>query len=576
VLFPGAGALAEDVHSPNPLTAVFEGQDYSARNDPKAEIRIVGTLGGEFCGQVVLSAAQPFKGAEARAGELKNKDGGVIPASAIRVSYAYPTRPDGKRNGRLDALLDVPRPDGKTHAVWITVKVPTDAKPGDYEGRLTVGPREVPVKLKVCGFLLPVPNDYITHIGLVQSPDSVALQYKKEPWSEEHFKLIGRSFEQMGRIGNKTVFIPLICQTNFGNEQSMVRWIKDGDKYKHDFTLAEKYLDLYIEKAGKPKVVCFYLWEIYAGGGYFGKDNGKTAGVPVTLWDPEGRKAENLTSPPFGTPESEAFWKPVLDGLHERLAKRGLGDETFMVGVGGDIRPGKAATEEIKKIAPYARWVLHSHGKANQLNGVPVGYISHVWGVGGPPPGWKQEWQYTLFPREGVTVTLRWNSQLGAFRMIGEHGLLHGVKGVGRIGADFWNVLGEKDKRCVVARYPATNWNQLNMTTATVDMLYPGPNGAASTARFEMLREGVQECEARISIEKALLDKALRAKLGEELAKKCEAILDERAQLIDEAAGKRGQPARGWEWYADETKWPERTEKLFSAAAEVARAAGAK
>ena len=29
-----------------------------------------------------------------------------------------------------------------------------------------------------------------------------------------------------GKMGSRMVYVPLICYTNFGNEQSMVRWIK--------------------------------------------------------------------------------------------------------------------------------------------------------------------------------------------------------------------------------------------------------------------------------------------------------------------------------------------------------------
>ncbi len=52
----------------------------------------------------------------------------------------------------------------------------------------------------------------------------------------------------------------------------------------------------------------------------------------------------------------------------------------------------------------------------------------------------------------------------------------------------------------------------------------PGPNGAVGTVRLEMLREGIQECEARIAIERALLARAVPAPLAEE----CTALLVER------------------------------------------------
>ena len=84
-----------------------------------------------------------------------------------------------------------------------------------------------------------------------------------------------------------------------------------------------------------------------------------------------------------------------------------------------------------------------------------------------------------------------------------------GIRGIGRVGADFWNVLATRNKTYggglnLIARYPESDWNQLNLNAATEALLAPGPDGAVTTERFEAIREGMQECETRIFIEKAL------------------------------------------------------------------------
>ena len=53
-----------------------------------------------------------------------------------------------------------------------------------------------------------------------------------------------------------------------------------------------------------------------------------------------------------------------------------------------------------------------------------------------------------------------------------------------------------------------------------------------ATARFENLREGVQECEARIVIERALLDSAATEQLGDRLAQQCQDLLNERQRAM--------------------------------------------
>lgn len=586
VLVALAAARAGEVQTPNPLVAVYDGQP--GQDDPAAKIRIVGTLGGAFTGQAVVYGAPPR---DAKVSDLKRQAGGVIPAAAVSISYALPTLREGRKGVRFDALSAAPRPDGATHPVWLTVNVPADAAPGDYEGGLSIDGRKVPVSLKVCGWRLPQPIEFRTMVGLVQSPDTVALYYHKESWSEEHFKLIGKTFDQLGRVGNKVIVIPLIARTNFGNEESMVRWIKDGDEFKHDFTIAEKYLDLYIERVGKPQAVIFYVYEPLLGGGHGRTPEELGRGVLVSALDPASGKVSTLQGPCLNHPVEgyknypegmKNFWKPVLDGMHERLAKRGLGDETFMLGISGDLAPGKNTIDNLKAIAPYARWSKQGHGYAREERGMPVGYHTYVWSSKAPPDpaqkrfyGWQKPRLEGLFPREGVPLPVGDGSPPGVYRGICEAALTGDARGIGRVGADFWGVLGDKEKRGLVSRYPLSSWSQLNMTNAVTRLLAPGPEGAVPTVRFEQFREGVQACEARTFIEQALTDKALAARLGTELAGKCQEVLDNRVVQLRAAFADR-KAAKGWDWFAAESGWQALDGKLFDCAEAVARALGSK
>ena len=90
-----------------------------------------------------------------------------------------------------------------------------------------------------------------------------------------------------------------------------------------------------------------------------------------------------------------------------------------------------------------------------------------------------------------------------------------------------------------------------------------------ATERLEMLREGLQETEARIFIERALIDPAKRATLGAELAERCQAMLDERVRDRLRAIG--GKDSSDWLWFIS-SGWRRRSEQLYAAAAEVARA----
>jgi len=147
-----------------------------------------------------------------------------------------------------------------------------------------------------------------------------------------------------------------------------------------------------------------------------------------------------------------------------------------------------------------------------------------------------------------------------------------GPRGLGRIGADFWPVLKDDRGRVrgsLAGRYPEAAWGQLNLNFCIPYILGKGKNGALATVRSEAFRESVQEVEARIYIEKALLDDAGKATLGDELVGRCRAALDERIRMCNGSAGE-GEP-----WYIS-SGWAKRSELLFCLAAEVAAKYGGK
>jgi len=583
--------------------------DWADPLEPSEPVSITACRNGRFTGKVTVACDRPLAGVRAEAGELKRKDGqAAIPASAIQVLYAV--RDDAQLmrhrsgDGYWDSLLaaapekvePVKRGDGTllgaVQPVVLKVRVGAEAAPGDYAGKLSVSangekPVEVPVELRVLDWKLPDPADYVTHMGIVQSPDSVAIQYKVPLWSEEHWKLMEKSFELIGELGNKYLAVPLICRTNFGNEQTMVRWVQDGQGWKFDFAIFDRYLDL-AQKHQKMDVVCLYLWDAYTGYVGWSKSEGKPP--LVTRWDPQAQKAEGITAPRFESPEGKPAWGQLAKELGARLEKRGLAGAT-MLGISSEWwMPTKETAAAYKEFFPNAKWVANGHPdmRGGNASGIPIAYNTAVYVNLFPVPGqagrgakdgYYHGWQVKddLFPRAGGPATrnpLYPSSHLAVHRITMEAAFFANFSGLGRTGADFWPVLGReslsikgnaKRSTTVTARFPGSCWDQLNMDTATENLLAAGPSGAMPTERFEQVREGVQDCEARICIEKALLD----GKLPVELAKKCREVLDERQWRI--RAGCNGN----WNWYEGAGS-AGLAEKLYSTAAEVAGKPGAK
>lgn len=578
--------------------------DFADPLEKLGAIRIVSARNGAASGLVMVGSDAPIANLAAKMGELKTADGkGSIAAARCQVRYALADSGVHWYNPpprRFDTLVDAaPNPvvaqdkrGGAVCQVWVTVNVPADAPAGEYAGELAVSAEglaetKVAVRLLVAPFVLPAPKDFQPHLGMIQSPESISMQYKVEMWSKEHWALIEKSFELMGQVGNKTVYVPILRQTHFGNPHTMVRWIKGADgKFTYDYSILEKYLDLAVKHWGKPPVVCVYVWDLFCGAQYLGTADIKapTVGYLYTELDPATGALTEAEGPKWDSPEFVPFVKPVIDGIRERLAKRGL-EGSMMIGVSGDQRPTKAVTEVLKQVAPGVSWVSEAHPRLTDLFGLKAGYVTNVWVSGAATdPGikrnyWKPKaWIDATFPREGskCIYPLRMDSSPIVARLINEATVAANMDGVGRIGADFWGVVPTKnpgEMHSLFGRYPQSGWAQLNVLNAVTYVLGPGPTGPCSTTRFELLREGVETTEARMQLEKWLGDPATREKLGAELVAKCDQILDARTYSILRAgaSGMAGAAKRNPYWWAFvSSNWQERDARLYQLAAEAA------
>ncbi len=641
-LVPSAGRPAGlQIWNSNSMLSDFD-MDFGNPAEPLRPVTMVGARNGTYSGKVVVGSDKAIRGLKASVSELKGEAGGTIPASQMRIRYALPWGEQRLTNGNyqrepnpyparprlLSCLVESPletfpvvqpnRPrSGAVVPVWVTVKVPRDARPGLYKGKLTVKaegakPLVAALEMKVIGWTVPDPQNWRTWVELIQSPDTLAVEYGAKLWSDEHFKLIAKSMRHLNEAGSRVLYVPLIAHTNLGNAESMVRWAaKDRGRWDYDFSVMDRYLDTALEHMGKPKLVVFNVWDVYL----LPKGNSKGRqprnleklgvklgmGPMVTILDTGTNETENIRLPLYTDPASKGPWKSLFEAIRERMRKRGL-EDTMMLGMLTDVWASKQEMAFFKEITSDLPWVNHSHNgfavgdKSKRMHGVGrIGYQATVWATkfshgvkihGKTWPersmyGWKQPTLVAQFSRgtnqDGSTPTY--------WRHYGEKNITGGQRGMGRIGADFWPVFkgrrGRKSGR-VWLRFPKSHWNNLNITSS---VLAPGPDGPVATDRFEAFREGIQECEARIAIERALTDDALRKKLGPDLVKRCEEMFDERHPLMFKSLrslhlsgpgwsyGTRGGGVSGPNWFVG-SAWEQRTEKLYSLAGEVEKRLG--
>lgn len=583
---PGVGGF--DV-APVPTSLRLDDASYGDRAERGRHIQLVGCRNGAFSGQLIVSDSAPFQGLRVSCSDLKAASGAtVIPAAAFELSYPKADWVEGTytRVFAFDALedeappkvdviaRDTPAKDGhKTvgralQPVWVTVHVPRETAAGVYRGTVTVSatgqaPVVVPLDIHVLAWTMPDTKDWDSFIDIIQSPETLVEEYKVQPWSDKHWDLIDRSFRILGQVGNKTIWVPVIAQTHLGNPNGMVRWVKKDDgSYAYDFTILDRYLDTAIKHLGKVPAVEFLVWELAAGWQWTGADIRNKDAVQVSVLDPKTGQVTLMKTPPFGEPVAREFWKPLYEALRQRMAQRGM-TASQMTGASFDRTPLKAALDDIDAVAPDFGWGFFGHPEYPNIWGKTCGYRTHVYhswdGWDGETQlnykyGWKHEPGKidAELCRVGSTGTggrsLHDYSPLGQFRAASEYLVTSGVAGLGRVGGDFWSCLPleRHGKVTVFNRYPPNDWVHLTPTTSAYHLLAPGKNGAIPTVRFEMVRQGLQEVEARIFLEKTLLDPARRGRLGEELATRCQKVLDDRNRAL-----RKGMPDRDvlWEEY---------------------------
>ena len=242
---------------------------------------------------------------------------------------------------------------GAVAPLWFTVRVPASAGPGVYEGKITIAaeglaPTSVPLRVSVCAWVMPAPKDFRVHNLAWHSAEAVAKHYEVPLWSDKHFELMGKSHALMAEAGSRQVYASLGAVT-VSQSQGLIRWIKQPDgRYKHDFTVFDKYLDMVAKSIGKPLPLRLDCWQGEKGG-------------QVSQLDPATGKIENIPQPEPGTKESVTFWKPVFDEVLKKVKARGWLEETalgFYTWHGGPV-------ENVAKLAerlwPDAVWAVVSH-----------------------------------------------------------------------------------------------------------------------------------------------------------------------------------------------------------------------
>jgi len=498
-----------------PVKGVQQGNPFA----PIMPMRLTMPRNGVGSGQTVISDPEGLHGVTATLDALKGPSGAVLPANGVQIRFAV--QHPGLHY--CDALMEKAKEGVKTIPVWVIVQAPNNQPPGCYVSTLHLTANgksfSVPVQVLVTGYTLPDAKNFSSTIGFTHSPETVAKHYQVELWSEAHFLLMEKTFALLGQVGNDIVHVPVIVSGVGGKGKSgvkfdwqpLIRWVKTNKGLTPDFSILEKYLDIYTKYCAPPRALSLYIWgassakewaDAYEGRQIPSKENLEYKPPRVHVWDPQAKTTSEVSVPIIGDEGSEQFWKPMLEGVRKLVNRRGWSERIIMLALGGDIRPGQKTAEPLRQWAPYARWNLLSHfsadpgssyyrgpheealktGKLIAVGGLEIGVKE--WGAWTSSLTLPQFEERIIGPFDFLELpTDRWRHQEYSppliFRTIASNwGCL------GRIGLDFWDAKNDGPR-------------STSFFSHVESLTVPGPDGPLPTVRFQMLRESVIFCSLR-------------------------------------------------------------------------------
>lgn len=322
--------------------------------------------GEKVFAQAVVSSEEELKDVRLSVSDLRNGKS-LIGAENIRlqfVSYVVSDLLDTTKYGQCGSREDKSKwgevlvadvldindsmtvPAGRKQPVWMTVSVPSDARPGKYSGKLTVTSsnakaRSLNVELTVADHVLPPARDWAFHLDLWQNPYSVA-RYENVPlWSEAHFEAMRPVMRMLAEAGQKTVTATIMSRPWNGQTEdafgSMVTKIRRIDgTWLYDYTIFDRWVEFMFSLGIDKQINCYSM-------------------IP---WALQFDYIDQATSSPAtfqaapGSEEYNEYWGAFIADFARHLKAKGWFEKTMIAMDERPLESMQAVLGLIRKVEP--------------------------------------------------------------------------------------------------------------------------------------------------------------------------------------------------------------------------------
>ncbi len=426
--------------------------------------------------------------------DLVNNESNIISRNNLKlnmVSYVLSNYPYGAKDitcgdspykdvylmpDRFETFKRFDLPGRTVRPIWLSIEIPSETKPGIYQGIIVVGSAAhnsvLNLNVKVQNLLLPKPYEWKFRLDLWQNPWVTARYYNIEPWSNEHKLILEKHLKIYADAGGKFITTYAVhspwADVTYRVDEAMIEWIKDNyGSWRFDYSIFDQYIELAIE-AGIDKAITIYTpipW-----GNRFRYLDEKTGDYIYEVWDP-------------GSNEFKTFWNFFLNDLKKHLEGKGWFEKTYLGINENTLEQTIAAIKVIKEHSN--KWKITYAGDWHtELDSLLDDYSS-IFGVepslaevkNRSVKGYTSTYYICCTPPKPNTFVF---SPPAEARWLGWYTAAYGYDGMLRWAYDSWPADPVRDARHVY-------W-----AAGDCFMIYPGAN---SSIRFEKLREGIVDFE---------------------------------------------------------------------------------
>lgn len=277
--------------------------------------------------------------------DLKSSSGATIAKTALSAGFVEYVMTDEFRDGcgyrqpqdfdsslvpdRINTSLNQAAVKANSvQPVWVSVKVPANAKAGLYNGVLTVNAGKeykLNLSINVVDRVLPSPDKWTFNLDLWQHPAAVARVHQVPLWSEQHFTLMRSYYTMLANAGQKNITASIVNEPwghqTYDDYPGLIKWIKKKDgSWRYDYSLFDRYVSFVMSCGINKRINCYSMvpWKI-----------------AFQYYD-ESLNRDTVFTGAIGTPEYNEYWKTMLVDFTKHLKSKGW---FSMTAIAMDERP---------------------------------------------------------------------------------------------------------------------------------------------------------------------------------------------------------------------------------------------